>query len=306
MTEPQQERFRFSVVHLMGLVLIIGIVLGTLRLLVTVESVPARVLAVTMATLVVLVLIFRIASQAMTWIQIGVSTGIVALLASWLFPAFYFSLVSARTVGCRNNLKQIGIAMHNYHDEHGCFPPAYIADAGGKPIHSWRVLLLPYLEQDGLYRKYRFDEPWDGPNNRKLHAAIVDTYSCPEQRARSSRAAATETSYVVVVGPQTAFPGDRCVSLSQIRDGPAYTLTVVEIKDSGVHWMEPRDLHVTQMNPRINPPRGQGISSHHGHGAHAVTADGAVRYLTDDLSPSELTGLFTINGGEPWPEPKSD
>ncbi|HZL91001.1 MAG TPA: DUF1559 domain-containing protein, partial [Pirellulaceae bacterium] len=210
--------------------------------------------------------------------------------------------VSARTVGCRHNLANIGIAMHHYHDDYDSLPPAYIADASGKPMHSWRVLLLPYLAQDALYRKYRFDEPWDGPNNRTLHSAIVDVYCCPEEHARSSRA--TDTSYVVVVGPRTAFPGSRCVSLADISDGTTNTLLVVEIKSSGIHWMEPRDLHVTQMSPRINPSRGQGISSHHDRATRALAADGAVRYVRDDLSPSDLTGLLTIDGNEPEPAPQ--
>ena len=72
---------------------------------------------------------------------------------------------------CKNNLKQIALALHNYHQANGCFPPAYIADKNGRPMHSWRVLILPYLELDHLYKQYNFNEPWDGPNNKKLLAA---------------------------------------------------------------------------------------------------------------------------------------
>src|SRR5207248_2869881 len=65
-------------------------------------------------------------------------------------------------------IKQIGLALLNYHDTYGSFPPAYVADATGKPIHSWRVLILPFMEQSSLYNAYSMAEPWDGPNNRKL------------------------------------------------------------------------------------------------------------------------------------------
>src|SRR3990172_9467251 len=73
---------------------------------------------------------------------------------------------ASRRTACKNNLHQIEMALHYYHDKYHCFPPAYVADASGRPLHSWRVLLLPFLEQENLYRQYRFDEPWDGPHNR--------------------------------------------------------------------------------------------------------------------------------------------
>ena len=85
-----------------------------------------------------------------------------------LLPAFSSAREAARRMQCLNNLKQIALALHNYHDVYGVFPPAYIPDAQGKPKHSWRVLILPFLEEQGTYEKYDFDEPWDGPNNRAL------------------------------------------------------------------------------------------------------------------------------------------
>src|SRR4051812_11083639 len=64
---------------------------------------------------------------------------------------------------CDGQMRQIALAMRSYQADYGCLPPAYIADAQGKPMHSWRVLLLPYLDQAGLYDAYNFGEPWDGP-----------------------------------------------------------------------------------------------------------------------------------------------
>ena len=102
---------------------------------------------------------------------------------------------------------------------------------------------------------------------------------------------------MVVVGPRTAFPGDRCLAFGDIRDGLTNTVLVVEVKNSGIHWMEPRDLHVTQMNPRINPPRGQGISSLHKGCAHAAMADGGVKTLSEQLNASEVASLLNIDAG---------
>ncbi len=143
---------------------------------------------------------------------------------------------------CLNNMHNIALALHNYHSAYGSLPPPYIADASGRPMHSWRVLMLPYLDRPDLYQAYRFDEPWDGPNNSKLHNLIVDVFNCPEDHGGKK---STETSYVAVVGPETLWPGDRAVRLDDVTDGLGNTLLVVEIANSGIHWLEPRDLHVS-------------------------------------------------------------
>jgi hypothetical protein len=87
----------------------------------------------------------------------------------------------ARQVQCANDLKQIAMALHCYHQQYGMLPPAYLADATGRPMHSWRVLLLPFLEAQSLYDQYDFREPWNGPNNSKLLTKMPYFYSCPSQ-----------------------------------------------------------------------------------------------------------------------------
>jgi hypothetical protein len=193
---------------------------------------------------------------------------------------------------CINQLKQIGIALHNYHDRYGSFPPAYVADADGKPMHSWRVLLLPFMEESDLFEQYRFDEPWDGPNNRKLHMPVW-CYRCPSATDND-----VATNYVAVVGPATAWPGTKSTKFSDFADGTSNTIMVVEIANSGIHWMEPRDLHVVQMNTKINGKPGQGISSNHPTGACVLFADGSARFLYDNLPPETVKALLTIDGGE--------
>ena len=197
---------------------------------------------------------------------------------------------------CPNNLKLIGLALHNYHDQHGCFPPPFLADDQDRPIHSWRVLLLPYLEQEVVYEQYRFDEPWDGPNNGKLAELAIPAFTCPDARGETS----TMTSYLAVIGPETAWPGaNQSTVLADCLDGTANTLLVVEVADSGIHWMEPRDLHVLQMAPAVNPKAGQGISGPHRRGAWVCMADGSVRFLPESISREELEALLTIAGAEP-------
>ena len=83
---------------------------------------------------------------------------------------------------CLNRMKQVVLAMHCYHGEYGCFPPAYIADKNGKPIHSWRVLVLPGLEDTPMYKCYNFGEPWDGPKNKTVSTISLREFACPIDR----------------------------------------------------------------------------------------------------------------------------
>ncbi|MEX2561396.1 MAG: DUF1559 domain-containing protein, partial [Pirellulales bacterium] len=192
-----------------------------------------------------------------------------------------------------SSLRQIGIAMDHYHDQHGTLPPAFIPEENGQPMHSWRVLLLPYIGQQGLYDQYDFNEAWDGPNNSRLAASMPPEYACPS----SSSLGQGITSYVVVAGQGTAFDGSKATSLGQITDGAANTLLVVESSGTQINWLEPRDLDLAQMNFAINGG-GTEISSYHPRGANALFADGSVHFLSDTLPPQTLQGLLTIQGGE--------
>ncbi len=242
--------------------------------------------------------VVRVVNEPLRWRTylgpIGVIMGL-ALVAGLFLPAVTRSREPARRSQCKTNLKQIGLALHQYHDKYGCFPPAYIADPEGRPMHSWRVLLLPYLDQMPLYKEYRFNEPWDGPNNSKLADKVPTVFYCPSE---SHGRIENVTSYVAVVGPGTIWPGSRSTKIADIRDGTSNTLMVVEIADSGIHWMEPRDLSSSQMAPTINAKSSQGISSPHIGCAHAVFADGMVRPISNQVAAGVIRALLTINGND--------
>jgi prepilin-type processing-associated H-X9-DG protein len=161
-------------------------------------------------------------------------------------------------------------------------------------MHSWRVLLLPYLEQKHLYDQYDFNEPWDGPNNSRLAASMPALYACPSDDSTPGRGI---TSYVVVAGPGTAFDASKAAAFRDIRDGVANTLLVVETSGTQINWLEPRDLDLNQMTMNMNGG-GTEISSNHTRGANALFADGSVHFLSDTLPPQTLQGLLTIQGGE--------
>jgi hypothetical protein len=201
---------------------------------------------------------------------------------------------------CMNNVKQIALALHQYHVVHGAFPPAYFADEQGRPLHSWRVLILPFLEQQTLYDQYDFREPWNGPNNIKLLSKLPSVFECLTRHSPGP-AASTFTSYVAISGPGTMFPGAESIRLDQVTDGPAETLMVVEVAHVQIPWTKPEDLDVLTMRVRINDPDYLSVSSNHAGGANAALGDATCRFLPESTTAIRLRSLVTIAGGETIP-----
>lgn len=191
---------------------------------------------------------------------------------------------------CANIMQCLGRALQNYHAAYGRFPPAVTNGPDGTPWHSWRVQILPFLEEDSLFRAYDFGEPWDGPSNSTL---------CPEApiffRCVARSGPASDTSYVAVTGPGTMWPDGRGTSLSEIEDEPADTIMIVEVANSGIHWMEPRDLRIDEMDWLVNGERGNSISSEHAVGAFVVFADGHFERLTRESTAAKLKEWLIIS-----------
>jgi hypothetical protein len=162
-------------------------------------------------------------------------------------------------------------------------------------MHSWRVLILPWLEQKEIYDRYRLDEPWDGPNNRKLHDLVVSAYVCPSHPGQGH-----STAYMAVVGPETIWHGADPVRLEAVVDGADRTIHLVEVKSPSIHWMEPGDLEFGRMSLAIGGPKGSaGPSSGHPGGVNVLQVSGAVRFLASQrIAPDRLRALLTIAGSE--------
>ena len=213
---------------------------------------------------------------------------------------------------CSNNLKQIALALHNYRDVYGRFPPPYLVDKDGKRAHSWRVLILPFIERQTLYKQYNFSEPWNGPTNAKLATSRpFDYYVCPLDTGGRAPGA-TSTSYVAVVGPGTVWaesPPDSAappppsaaakpaggVSAPKVTlPDPGSKMLVVEVANSPIHWMEPRDLSLDEALAGINPQSSPAISSQHEpRGANVVFADTSVVFLPSNTPRDLLKALLT-------------
>ncbi|MCH7729555.1 MAG: DUF1559 domain-containing protein, partial [Planctomycetes bacterium] len=188
----------------------------------------------------------------------------------------------------KNNLKQIGLAMHNYHDTFRKFPAAAPVDEDGKPLLSWRVHILPYIEQANLHRQFHLDEPWDSEHNKKLIAQMPPTLAAPGADAGEGK-----TVYLTVRHEKAMFPGKMQTSFRDITDGSAFTIMTVEASnESAVVWTKPDDYDLDLKNPL------RGLVQLRKGGFLVLMGDGSVHKVSEKIDPEMLNALFTRNGGE--------
>ena len=192
-----------------------------------------------------------------------------------------------------SNVKQIGLALLNYEQAHRTFPPAYSADKDGKPLLSWRMLILPYLEEAALYKEFRLDEPWYSEHNKTFIGRMPEVYKGPFCKLPR----VGMTNYLTVRGEKTMFPGSKGISFHDITDGCSNTIMTVEVGDDrAIIWTKPEDLQYDEQNPL------EGLSKGKEYGIQdyfiAGMADGSTRQLSASMNPKKLNALFTRNGGE--------
>jgi WD40 repeat protein len=186
-----------------------------------------------------------------------------------------------------NNLKQIALALHNYHDTHKGLPAPAITGKDGKPLLSWRVAILPYIEQDALYRQFKLDEPWDSPHNKKLIAQMPPVYA--PVRGPTKKVAGG-TYYQAFVGKGTAFEPGKKLALQNFTDGTSNTLVVAE-GATPVPWTSPVDLAYTRGKPL---PK---LGGEFGGNFHAARGDGSVGFFKKDVDPQALSAAIERGDG---------
>jgi hypothetical protein len=194
---------------------------------------------------------------------------------------------SAANARSANNLKQIAIAMHNYHDVYGRFPPAAVCDKAGKPMLSWRVLLLPYVEGNDLYQEFKLDEPWDSDHNKKLIARMPRVFALPTQKPDD-----TTTHYRVFVGNGAGFDYLNGFRITDYTDGTSNTIMVVTAADP-VTWTKPEELPFDP-DKDMTKLLGKVVNGK----AQAAMFDGSVRTYDKLPSRKTLNALITRAGGE--------
>lgn len=184
------------------------------------------------------------------------------------------------------NMKQLGVALHSYHDVNGHFPQN-IADKDGKPLLSWRVHLLPYLEADGLYKEFKQTEPWDSEHNKKLLEKMPKAFAPVRVKPLPGM-----TYYLGFDGKDAMFGKGKPVGITRIGDGCSNTAMLVEA-GTGVQWTKPEDM---PFNAEKDLPKLGGFFD----GAfNALLADGSVSRIKKNANASVLKLMVQMNDGYP-------
>jgi len=240
----------------------------------------------------------KILRDGINWAFLVIFIGIIC--PGFLLTAMSGAREAARRAECINNLKQIGLALHDYHDTNKHFPPPKICDKDGKLLFSWRLQILPEMQYGSVYFQLRKDEPWNSPFNKKvLSKSRIYKDECPSYPRNENDFTA---NYIAIIGPGTAWREDGLVKISDLPDGGSHTVMAVEVVNSGVHWAEPRDLAVDEALEGMKTGKGLRITSAHTGCINILFADGSVKTLPSKMPISvwkkllagEITDLDNI------------
>ncbi len=218
----------------------------------------------------------------------GNDAATTGVLVALLLPAVQAAREAARRNQSSNNLKQLGLSMHNYHDVNKHFPAAAIADKNGKPLLSSRMAILPYVDETELYKQFHLDEPWDSEHNRTLIGKMPSAFANPNLGPLDGK-----TIYLVPTGEKTMFSGKEGLRLRDITDGTSKTIMMIEADaDHAVEWTKPEDLKVDLKNPLA------GLTGVRPGVFMVLFADGSVRAISSQIDLEALRALFTPAGRE--------
>ena len=206
--------------------------------------------------------------------------------------------MSARRSHSANNIRQMAIAIHDYHDKHRALPPRFSVDENGKPLHSWRVLILPFLGEQELYDQIDLTKPWSAPENLKFHNQMPEVFSCPNLPKKMGH---TVTPYVAIGGANTAWPDGGGLNLNQISksDGTSQTIALIEASIVATNWMAPFDIHLGQLDLLFQNCDNE-LSNFEGRytGCNVVMCDASTLFFSRVDQLEMLRAMATRNGGE--------
>ena len=211
----------------------------------------------------------RLASR---FVGFFVVAAILLILVGLMLPAVRTPRYAARRMQRTNNLKQISFALHNYHSTYHSFPPAFTVDDKGHRLHSWRTLILPFMEQSALYDTIDLSVPWNDPVNHEATKVSVPAYHCPESSTDS-----VFTRYLAIVGENCPWHPTLRKRLSDFINSERRLAHVIEVPDrDAVHWMSPNDYSELQFLAI-----GKSVKPAHAHGLNVAHVDGSVSFLSN-------------------------
>ncbi|MFO0959561.1 MAG: DUF1559 domain-containing protein, partial [Isosphaeraceae bacterium] len=202
---------------------------------------------------------------------------VIGVLAAGSMLAHHDARERAKRIWCSNNLKSIALALHNYQGAYGAFPPQYTVDDQGRPLHSWRTLILPFLDQQALYDSIDLSKPWNDPANAQAFAKPPPFYQCPLSQMKADPL--NTATYLAIIAPGGWCLPDRPRRLEEFTDGSSDTLLLIEVgEESAVPWMAPIDAdEATILSLGLNS------KTVHDGGFNAAFADGRVKFLKASL-----------------------
>ncbi len=205
--------------------------------------------------------------------------------------------------GSLKNLEQIADALRSYAAAHGRFPPPVSRDDSGTPLHSWRVLVLPYLGHEDLYFQFDLDRPWDAMENQEAALEMPSVYRHPtSQRGQTpyGMGGSPIAGYYLITGPETLFPPTGPLREDQVHDGAAKTLLVVEATPVGASsWTEPVDLKLASLQGAVNSGGDSAAGGLSEGGVAVATVNGQGQFVPERCTPRTFRSLVTPAGNEP-------
>ncbi len=219
-----------------------------------------------------------------------IAVTILAVLIAATATLIHQNRLAGQRTHCKNNMGAIGLALANYFDVYKKFPCAITYAEDGTPLHSWRTAIMPYITSEVLLRGYSYQEPWNGPANRLLGTNEASWFRCPSAPPTQD---AMCTNYVMLIDDRPGQPNglpNRPGSVPPRRN-QANSVIVIEIADSDIHWMEPRDVLLSELSMKINDRTRRSIASYHG-GAYVVHADGSPEMLDESTTEARIRQLL--------------
>ncbi len=232
------------------------------------------------------------------WVKLAIGIALMLGAIYLLLPSVSTPRWVHRRMSSQNNLKQIGLAMHNYYDTYGELPPAVVTGEDGTPLYSWRVLLLPYLEEKELYEQFDLQQPWSSEHNRALLDKMPSVYESP--CSPDTPEVKGQTPYRAIVDSdagRTVLKSTAGGSFREVTDGTSNSAMVIDDPARLVQWTKPEDIDALELLA-LTP-----IDENEIRCINVLLADASVRTIDEERRSELVPMVFCNDGRMTWGQP---